>query len=284
MSDRLDIHPASHDERVAAHRNVFDIWSKGLPLADHIAGRLDSPTHRRAEWFVGTLDGQVVVSLGGYRVRFRLDGQELPGIAIGSVYTVREARGRGFAPQLIEWVENRKRAEQTALSVLYSDIDPDYYARLGYVLCPSLEGWCDPRAQAPAATHRLVEISPGDHLPAVKKLYAEYHGAAPLSIARDDDYWAMVLEKFAVDRSYALLASGGDWAGYVRIARKDDGWRITDYALANQSDELAEAMYAAVFALRAQRGSHAGRRLDAGQRRREEVLQAQAAQRRDHDD
>jgi hypothetical protein len=49
MAARLDIHPASRDELIAAHTNVFDIWSKGRNLDDHVRHRLQSPTHRRAE-------------------------------------------------------------------------------------------------------------------------------------------------------------------------------------------------------------------------------------------
>ena len=97
--------------------------------------------HTAEGWYVGTLDGRVVTSLGCYPIRFQIDGEDLPGIAIGSVHTLSEVRGRGFAPQLIDWVERDNPG--AALSVLFSDIQPEYYARIGYVLCPSLEGWVD---------------------------------------------------------------------------------------------------------------------------------------------
>jgi predicted N-acetyltransferase YhbS len=251
MASDLDIHPASPDEVVAAHRNVFDIWSKGLAMDEHLRYRLNSPTHRRAEWFVGTLDGRVVASLGCYRMRFHLQARQLGGFAIGSVYTLALVRGRGFAPRLIGWLEDRKRAQGAALSILYSDVKPDYYARLGYLLCPSLEGWrelSDGLSSPPAVKHRLVEFSPREHLAFVKKLYNGYHGSAALSIARDDDYWEMVLEKFADDRFYALEDALGERLGYVRVGRKNDCWRITDYALAERSQPLAEHLYAALVA------------------------------------
>jgi hypothetical protein len=83
----------------------------------------------------------------------------------------------------------------------------------------------------------------------MQRLYASYHGAAPLSVSRNGDYWTMMLEKFATDTFHALTAAGSDlWLGYVRIGRKDDVWRITDYALVDQTDALAEAMYAAFLA------------------------------------
>ena len=258
MGSNLIIHPASSEEVIAAHRNVFDIWSKGLSLDDHIRYRLESPSHERATWFVGCVDGRVVTSLGCYPLRFRLLEQELSGIAIGSVYTLREVRGQGFAPQLLKWVEDYQRQQQAALSVLYSDIGPDYYARLGYVLCPSLEGWRDlgDRSADFTASHRLGGFSAPVHLPDVMELYAAYHGAVPLSIARDAGYWAAMLKKLPGDEFYALEAPNGTWAGYVRIGRKDDTWRITDFALENQSKELAEGLYAAFLSLARSGGAH----------------------------
>ncbi len=211
--------------------------------------RLDSPTHGRAQWFVGCVADRVVVSLGGYPVRFRLEGREMPGIAIGSVYTVSDMRGKGYAPRLIAWVENHQRSAGGGLSVLYSDIEPQYYARLGYVLCPALEGWRDTSLESPRPAHTLIPFDPRDRLAAMRQMYAAYHGAAPLSIARDEAYWEMMLEKFADDNFYALAAGNDVWAGYVRVGRKGDAWRITDYALADQSDARAAQLYAALVAL-----------------------------------
>ncbi len=251
MTTSLDIHPASREELLAAHRNVFDIWNKGLSLEDHLRYRLNSPSHRRADWFVGCLDGRVVTSLGCYPLRFRITGRELPGIALGSVYTLGEFRGRGFAPRLLGWVEDDQRQRQAALSVLYSDIDPDYYARLGYLLCPAWEGWRPPpdSPAVPSNRCRLVAVSPQDHLPALMKLYADYHGRLPLSIARDAEYWTAMLNKFADDTFHALLAGDERWLGYVRLGRKSDVLRITDFALADPSEELAESLYAAILEL-----------------------------------
>jgi predicted N-acetyltransferase YhbS len=257
MNTELKIHAASHDEVAAAHRNVFDIWSKGLPLEDHVRSRLNSPSHSRATWFVGCLDGRVVVSLGAYPLSFRLEGRSLAGIAIGSVYTLGEFRGRGYAGRLLEWVENHARDRHAALSVLYSDIEPGYYARRGYLLCPSWVGWLDPcdAAPAPVHRHRLVAVSPREHLPRLAKLYADYHGAAPLSVARDEEYWQAILKKFADDQFYALQDSDGHWSGYVRVGTKAGTWRITDFALANQSGELAQDLYAALLSLAAAGGA-----------------------------
>lgn len=247
MATELDIHPASHDELLEAHRSVFDIWSKGRSLEDHLRYRLASPTHRRAEWFVGCVDGRVVTSLAAHPVGFRVLGEELPGMAIGSVYTVGDVRGKGYAPQLIAWVEDHKRKEEIGLSVLYSDVKPEYYARQGYALCPSWEGWRSASDELPAGepSHQFVPLEIKDHLPLVKWMYSEYHGAVPLSIARNDEYWTMMLEKFSADQFYGLARPDESWAGYALVGEREGDWHIVDYALADQSDELAEQFYLA---------------------------------------
>lgn len=256
-TDTLDIHPASPVELVAAHTNVFDIWSRGLPLEEHVRYRIESPKHRLATWHVGCLDCRVVVSLGCYPLRFWIRGTEAPGIAIGSVYTLAEFRGRGFARQLLVSVEDHWRQQGAALSVLYSDIRPEYYARLGYTLCPSLEGWRDPRDIQDTAelSHRLVEVAAASHIDELSALYAGYHGAANLSIARNEQYWKSLLQRFEDDLFFALVNQRGDWKGYVRLGRKDTAWRITDFALAHERETLAEQLYAATMTLAAQNGA-----------------------------
>lgn len=257
MTDALAIHAASPDEVAAAHRNVFDIWGKGLPLAEHVRFRLDSPKHRLATWYVGCIDGRVVVSLGAYPLRFRIRFAEVPGIAIGSVYTLADYRRRGFAGQLLAWVEDQTRQNGAAISLLYSDIDPSYYAQRGYVTCPSFEGWRDPNANWPgdASAHRLIEFDAASHLSALMKLYRGYHGAMPLAIARDEPYWHALLKRSADERFFALLDRNGEWSGYVRLGGQIAAWRITDFALAEQSDELAGRLYAAILVLARKQGA-----------------------------
>lgn len=257
MTTALEIHAASPDELVAAHRNVFDIWSQGLPLEDHVQSRLNSPKHRLATWYVGRLDGRVVVSLGCYPLRFQIRGAEVSGIAIGSVYALAEYRGRGFAPQLLAWVEEHERQQAAALSLLYSDIKPDYYARLGYVLCPSFEGWRDVRGMEDkaGAERPIIEIDAATRIDELMNLYAGYHGAAPLSIARSAAYWRALLQRFTGDEFFGLVTERGDLGGYVRLSRNDADWRIMDYALADQRTTLAERLYSATLALAARSGA-----------------------------
>ncbi len=253
--DALDIHPASPDEVLAAHRNVHPHWSRGRSIEEHLRFRLNSPSHRRAKWFVGCVNGEVVVSLGRYPMQFQVRGQVMPGCAIGSVYTVEAYRQRGLAAQLVSWVDARGTGEGLGISILYSDIDPGYYAKLGYRLCPSHEGWCNPHesrgsGRSSQSPLRLVAFSAADALERseMATLYEAYHGAALFSIVRDEAYWQSIIARFPDDRYFWLQEPEGGRAGYARVQQQGATCRVTDFALANQSDELACEFYEAVNA------------------------------------
>ena len=77
----------------------------------------------------------------------------------------------------------------------------------------------------------------------------------PLSIARNDAYWQALLERFPEERFFAPRRPPGGWQGYVRLGTSGTTWRITDYALADQSLELAEAFYAAAIVLAKEGGA-----------------------------
>ena len=261
MAHALDLHRASPDEVAAAHANVFDIWSKGLPLAEHVSARLASPSHSRANWYVGCVAGRVVVSLGCYPIMLRVHGRELAAIAIGSVYTLAEFRGQGFAPQLLDFVERESQGGGAEMSILYCDIEPNYYARLGYQLCPSLEGVAPARGELPelSTAPQLAEVEGPASLDLLAKLYASYHGRFGLSFARDEEYWQAIFKKFPTDRFFACAKTDGSWRGYLRVgfteSHSGEIWRITDFALADHDDESARGLYAGLLALAQQRGA-----------------------------
>jgi predicted N-acetyltransferase YhbS len=244
MPDQLDFHPASPDELVAAHKNVHDIWSKGLQLDAHVSARLNSSSHQRARWYVGCIDGQVVTSLGSYPTQFQLRGETVSGFAIGSVYTRNEFRGRGIAPMLIAWVENHERQQGAELAILYSDIKPAYYAAMGYRLCPSREGWCDLRSmERGEGASKLLEFDGPAQLDEMSAMYHGYHGAAPLSIQRPAGYWQVMFAKSDRDRYFWLLGTEGKHRAYARLTPDPHGYRISDYACADDDEQTLTDLY-----------------------------------------
>jgi predicted N-acetyltransferase YhbS len=236
----LAIHPASDAERIELYRNVHDVWGRGLPLEEHVHRRLASPQHNRATWFVGCVEGRVIASLGIYALEFRYRGEIVPGMAIGAVHTHADFRGRGYAPQLIRWVEERYHRESgTAVSLLYSDIDPGYYARLGYVECPAWELDFEPGAAGrlfddinPVEFH-AVPLADAGRL--MSDAYDAFHRDLPISIHRTADYWDHLREKAPHDEVFAI-GSPAIPNGYVRIGRRESSMIVRDFATTDAAE------------------------------------------------
>ena len=245
MSQSLDIHLADDAELRAAHANVHDVWSMGLPLDAHIERRLTAAHHRRATWIVGTLAGRVVCCLGLHPLEFQLRGAEVPGVGVASVHTLAEFRGRGFAPQLIAWAEEHARTGGAQLSVLFSDVNPAYYERMDYQLAPAHQGEAIV-AEKLAAAGRLLDdvgaklepIAALTNVDLLQRIYNDDHGREPLSIARSEEYWRYLIARKPDDEFLSLVRGNVNTVyGYARWKVAGDALFLRDLAVA--SDETS---------------------------------------------
>lgn len=244
MSDTLEIRVADDADRIAALSNAWEFWGRGMPLAEYIERRLKSPLYSRARRYVGLVDGKIVAALASYERAFWWQGQIVPGIAIGSVHTKPEFRGKGLAATLLDEVARVAADAGAKLSVLYCDIATDYYARRGYQLCPAWEGFTQIRrgidSTSVAGGWRLTEFSADEGLDEMARLYAADHRRAALAVARDRDYWDFTLEWQPLD-DFFWLETGSTRPGYVRMSRRENEWRLADWAIAVDPPARAQA-------------------------------------------
>ena len=253
MSCPLTFHLADDEQRLAAYRNVHEFWDGGRTLEDHLAWRSTSPQHNRARWYVGCLEGEVVVSLGSYPVRLRIGSHETDGIMIGAVHTLPEQRGNGFAPALLGWVEEQEKSRQVTLSMLFTDIGTEYYRRFGYLECPS---WELQLATANVeASWQLEQVDRREHADDLRRLYENSTRSDKLALVRDADYWDYVFYKQPDDLTFLSRDEAGALSGYVRIRCRESEWVIQDWGLAEQTDENLTLLMLAVAAQAHQEGS-----------------------------
>lgn len=273
MSEPLDIHLASPEERRQAHRNVYDVWSRGLPVERHVARREQAPHHQFAQWIVGTRAGRVVTSLACHPLEFSVRGKTQQGIGIASVHTVPEVRGQGLAPLLIEWTERWAAAAGGAVSLLFSDVDPDYYARMGYARCPAHHAHCDPREALPRlpsgdGEYRLAACDAQRELAELRNAYESAVGARPLSVHRYPEYWENLLARRPHDRFFWLHDVRGGTRGYLRMSPTPEplfvtdpigqpaGWKASDFALLDDQPAALGRMLAAAIRWAASQGAN----------------------------
>lgn len=257
MAETLDIHRASPEERLQCYENAYEFWPMASTLEEHLRLRLESPKHQRAHWYAGCLGGMVVASLGCFPLNYYLDGREVKGFSIGSVHTRSEYRRRGFAAAVMDWAERDQVKQGARLGSLFSDIDPGYYAKQGYLRCPS---W-NSRAAAdpvPAGTEErswtLQRFSATRALPELQDIYHVYHGSCPLAVARSLDYWKYTLLKQPGDEFYWLKDPDLRTQGYVRVTEMDGDWQISDFAVRRERSDSLRLLFGLVIDLAGQKG------------------------------
>jgi GNAT superfamily N-acetyltransferase len=91
--------------------------------------------------FSGLVDGsgRLLASLKCYTLTLHHPKKILPTLGIGAVFTNEAARKTGAASQLLRCVLDEAKQEGFAASLLFSDIAPAFYERLGFVSYPSLD-------------------------------------------------------------------------------------------------------------------------------------------------
>jgi len=141
------------DERLvreaASHTHPF--WGKSVDLATHVSWQFEQL--RRAGpailRYVGLVDDTagLVASIKRYALALSLPGGGVASVVgIGAVFTREDARKSGAASALLEAVLAEARAEGMSAALLYSDIDPAFYARLGFHAFPAFEHTAAPEA------------------------------------------------------------------------------------------------------------------------------------------
>ena len=116
--------------------DTYEIWNDGLSrpaygrfYAAQVATPWGATTFVVWRWSTATTSWPAPRSI---RFDAMLDGEPVQVAGIGAVFTPPAARGRGAARELIERLLERATADGADLALLFSEIGPDYYARLGF--------------------------------------------------------------------------------------------------------------------------------------------------------
>jgi GNAT superfamily N-acetyltransferase len=120
---------------------TFGIWNEGLTRAAF--GRWNDGQMRTA-WGrehlhrLALLDGRgsVLASMKRFRFSARYDGEAMPVLGIGAVFTMPEHRGRGYAMEMLERVVAGETAAGAGAAALFSEFGDRFYGRLGFRPAP----------------------------------------------------------------------------------------------------------------------------------------------------
>jgi predicted N-acetyltransferase YhbS len=116
---------------------TYEIWHEGLSRAAYRrlwTAQIATAWGRGHLRLLALVDrDEVLASAKLYMVDATLDGRPIQVAGIGAVFTPPARRGRGAARTLIDQMLERAAADGADLALLFSEIGPVYYTRLGFV-------------------------------------------------------------------------------------------------------------------------------------------------------
>lgn len=233
------------------------IWSDGLSRADYERynrAQMSTPwglSHlERVAW---TGNGELLASAKRYRLHVRIGGEPTACLGIGAVFTPPSRRGRGHAAALIEAMLAEAEREGTPYALLFSEIDPSYYARLGFeafaVTETTLALRPQPRAGAPAVLVRAGDDRDIENLAAMHATRADRYA---FSLDRPPDFARFAIAKrrllaalsppLARQVEFFITEEGGNAVAYVVISRSADGHYLEEWGDRDPSGARVGAM------------------------------------------
>lgn len=234
-------------------RQTHEIWSAGLSKGDYreyIWRQMHHPWGlRHHKFFVMKVKGEVVSSCKLYTVELSCRARRFKLAGLGAIYTGLAQRHRGYAYEMIEAVIDQCLADDYDGMLLYSDIDPVFYEKLGFIPFGAADftfdlPWHGPQAEPVEAATNYFERH---HIKAMATIYAKWQSRQPLAFTRGESYfdykffkerfladhsqlaWPKLQIRFAnesgSDSAYALTETGGSVLRILEVVGSDSGRR-----------------------------------------------------------
>ncbi|HEY9677387.1 MAG TPA: GNAT family N-acetyltransferase [Drouetiella sp.] len=236
QADWSDILTVLHESR--------EIWSPGLQkdqYQDYIWRSINHPWARRNYKFIVLKEhGRIVCSCKLYDVSLNSRGESYRFGGIGAVYTMKQARGQGFASKMIQSVLDACSEDGYDGAILFSDISPDFYAQFGFLEF----GAADFGANLPRSPEFKDYVAPevayveDSDVQNMIRIYKRWQRSQPFAFDRDEKYldYKLAKERYLADHStlawprleitYAL--ENGTQTGYALTERGGHNLRILE--------------------------------------------------------
>jgi len=236
----LQLELASEKDILTILRQTRSIWSGGLSADKYI----ESIHNQRAQpWAKKNLrslllrsDNEICASLKFYSIsmqgRSKTFAREFNLAGLGAIYTMIKYRRQGIGSNLVRAAIDLAKKEKRDGLLLFSDIEPDFYANLGFVDLGSynFDIQTDKIRQEQPFTANLVDLD-SKYLPAVSLSYNRWLARRQYGCQRNSLFWnyKVAREKFFQE------FSGKEWPGIKLLtqASADDDFRA--YALIESS-------------------------------------------------
>jgi predicted N-acetyltransferase YhbS len=230
------------DDRVGPILDAtYDLWHDGLSRDAYARlwrAQRATPYGRQYLTRWALTDGDTVLSSAKlYRFGATLDGRSVNVAGIGAVFTPAAHRGRGHASDLIERLTAHAAADGAELAMLFSEIEPAFYERLGFTVVPITELTVrvveDTRRGAPMT---MVRVGDDRDLAAIAAMDTQRARPFRFHLDRGVEWlrFAMTRKRLlaglgqagARELQFFIAEEGTTAAAYVVIVSGSDAWTI----------------------------------------------------------
>jgi GNAT superfamily N-acetyltransferase len=215
---------------------THEIWHDSLGRAAYgrlFTAQLLTPWGQRHLRRLALVDGpELLASAKLYSFDASLDSRPIRVAGIGAVFTQPAHRGRGAARDLIERLLARSAASGADLALLFSEIGPDYYARLGFAAVPTSDRHLlvtEPMRYGAPAT--MVRSGDDRDLPDIVAMGQARAAPFRFHLNRDRD-----LVHFSIARKRLLAGLGAPGARQVQFFIAEEGASAAAYVVINARD------------------------------------------------
>lgn len=201
--------------------------------------------------YVGLYDGgDLVASARELDLTLRQDGCAVRAMGIAAVFVPEALRGRGLGKRLVRALVDDAAARGCAAALLFSDIEPAYYERLGFCACRA-EDWRAPIHDLLRGTD--LSLRPADPADRPQQM-SQFHAASPASMLTTERtitwweyfrWWRNACEDY-------MLMRGDEVVGYLNASVTGDGLHVYEWAAPGVAPD---AVWAAVRRLAEERGA-----------------------------
>lgn len=164
-------------------------------------------------------DGRVLSSAKRYDLHASLDGRRIRIVGLGAVFTPPNERGRGYAARIVERLVESAARDGAELAVLFSEIDPAFYAAAGFVPIPRHESMIRVRPSR-GAPMVMVRAGGDDDIPTVVALAHGMSAGHRFALAQND---ALVRFGLSKKRLLAGLLPDGQLAVEFYVVEEGGG-------------------------------------------------------------
>ena len=210
-------------------RQTHPLWHQGLGF-DAYVGRLEDAFDRMAGEmrYVGLRsdNGSVAASARLLELRLRLDAELVPTCGIAAVFVAEEMRGQGWGTHLIRTILADAAGRGQQLALLFSDIGPAYYERLGFRACSARDWHALAEALPASGAFATREAAPGDR--ALLDVFNGYADRQKICPHRTAAWWSY-FRWWRGARPDLVLLDDGHEVGYVTVRTDADHLHVFEW-------------------------------------------------------